>query len=73
MSHRTSGRALVITRTDYAYEAHVTLADGMVHCSRVYRKLGRGADAFYSRAADRMWPPSELREVRWLTTEGLDA
>jgi hypothetical protein len=61
-----SGRALVILQTGYTYVADVDIDHGLVHCTDVRLRLGRGEDAWYRPVADRVWPARELREVRWL-------
>jgi hypothetical protein len=69
MSPQTTGRALVVLRSGYAFVADVAFLHGLAHCSNVFRKLGRGEDAWLQPAADRVWPANELREVRWLTDQ----
>jgi hypothetical protein len=69
MSPQTTGQGLVVLQTGYTYVADVTFLDGLAHCSNVSRKLGRGDDAWLQPVADRVWPPSELCEVRWLKDE----
>jgi hypothetical protein len=69
MNPQTTGRALVITQAGYTYHADVSIAEGLIHATSVIRKIGRGDDAFYRRRDDRVWMPTELREIRWLPPE----
>jgi hypothetical protein len=61
MNPQTTGRALVITADGPSYFAKVSIVDGLIHATSVIRK-----DAFYQRLGDRVWMPTELREIRWL-------
>jgi len=60
--------AKVITSA-HTYVADVQIIDGLAHATNVRLLVGSYEDSTLRTVADRVWSPSEFREVRWLSSQ----